>query len=116
MIPFAEWRTSCYNGPFYNQMRSFYFNKDDPRIVIFHHPKHKWMGGTFNLAHPVTRRLFLYAAILPVFIILSLLLFKNLFGNVPSIITIITLVLYQFALTIYFVRIILRNMKDHPGP
>ena len=33
------------------RLLGFYINRDDPRIYVYGHPRHKWLGVTLNLSH-----------------------------------------------------------------
>jgi len=95
-------------------VKFFYFKKNDPRIVIYHHPKHKWLGGTLNLAHPMTWRLFLLGSIFPVLLIISIVFFKiNILTVHPAMIVLAAL--WQILIGVYVLRIIIRDAKGNPS-
>ena len=50
-------------------MKTIYYNKNDPKIFVYNHPKHKWLGVTLNLAHAKARKFLLLGVFLPLLLV-----------------------------------------------
>ena len=122
-----KWRTDDKND-----LRAlFYYNKKDPKVFVYKHPKHKWMGASLNLAHPKAWR-FLLCICLPFLlgpqVTFGLLLLAmhmqpdwliKIYLDYPSLLPIsfvFPFAAYAISLAIYTFRMAAKDAKNHPTP